>query len=117
MNFKNATNVSAADSVARGASIYMRPRAKLGDRREREVEAGASVRLNSRWGEKKVPISSQSSSGCDSTCDDRIPHQSEILDGIAGSQISVGSWRELRESVAQKKRLYVRRRERAQRIL
>ena len=36
VNFKNATNVSAADSVARGASIYMRPRAKLGDRVAKE---------------------------------------------------------------------------------
>lgn len=53
MNFKNATNVSAADSVARGASIYMRLCAKLGDRREREGEAVASVRLSSRWGGKR----------------------------------------------------------------
>jgi len=52
VNLKNATNVSAADSVARGTSIYMRPRAKLGDRREREIEAGASVRLNSLSGKK-----------------------------------------------------------------
>ena len=67
MNFKNVINVSAADSVARGASIYTRPRAKLGDRRKREVKEDASVRLNSRRG-KKVPISSQnSSSGCDVT--------------------------------------------------
>lgn len=71
VNFKNVINVSAADSVACGVSIYTRLRAKLG---EREVKADASVRLNSRWG-KKVPISSQnSSSGCDATAHVTIPH-------------------------------------------
>lgn len=53
MNFKNATNVSAADSVARGASIYMEPRAKLGDRREREAEAGRERSIEFSLGEKK----------------------------------------------------------------
>lgn len=105
MNFKNSTNVSAADSVARRASIYMRLRAKLGDRREREAEAVANVRLNFRRG-KKVPISSRSpSSGCAATghiaCGNS--HQSEILDGIVGHKSASRVGANYGESAAGKK--------------
>lgn len=122
VNFKNATNVSAADSVARGASIYMQPRAKLGDRREREVEAGPRA---FDWiltgGEKKFQFRRRVLWGATRRCHtwrDRIPHRSEILDGIAGHKSASGVGANYGSLLPWgKKQSYVRRREHARRIL